>query len=455
MNPSPAETRASDRRQARSQRSFNSLVFGAVAVGFLTLVAVGALAASVMAQNFNFTGLVAHTYEVESSISDFRILDERIEAARRGYLLSRDERFASGVQTVRGQIDAGVDRIRKLTLDNPQQQANVAALRKLLDQQVQAIDVSIAFARGGADDSSAFYEDTGVATTRALRAQTDRMLALERTKLAQRDRARRASIDRLVQIAIGAGLLLLAVGVGSLLVILRYTRDLTASRAELSTLNRDLEAQVATRTADLSTSNARLEALLREVNHRVANSLQLVSAFVQMQASALEGESRAALKDTQRRIEAIIQVHRRLYSSGDVESVDMREYLNALVRELQDTLSSPASPRRLSLVAEPVRLATDQAVSVGVIVNELVTNACKYAYKRGEAGEVRIRLADGGDGLTLSVEDDGPGLTAGAAAHGTGLGGRLIKAMAVSLSSQVVYDPAHAGVRASLRLPTA
>jgi len=207
--------------------------------------------------------------------------------------------------------------------------------------------------------------------------------------------------------------------------------------------------------ADLVTSNARLEALLREVNHRVANSLQLVSAFVQMQASAVEGDARSALKDTQRRIEAIIQVHRRLYSSGDVESVDMREYLDALVRELQDTLSSAASPRRLSLVADPVRLATDQAVSVGVIVNELVTNACKYAYKRGEAGEVRIRLADAGEGLTLTVEDDGAGIAAGAAVHGTGLGGRLIKAMASSLNSEVVYDPAHAGVRASLRLPAA
>lgn len=205
--------------------------------------------------------------------------------------------------------------------------------------------------------------------------------------------------------------------------------------------------------SDLVITNARLEALLHEVNHRVANSLQLVSAFVQMQASAVDGEARAALKDTQRRIEAIIQVHRRLYSSEDVESVDMREYLAALVRELQDTLSSTASPRRLSLDAAPVRLETDKAVSVGVIVNELITNACKYAYRRGEAGEVRIRLAeaDGGQ-LVLTVEDDGPGLAHGGAAQGTGLGGRLIKAMAASLNSQVVYDDAHAGVRASLRL---
>ncbi|THD58607.1 response regulator [Phenylobacterium sp.] len=205
--------------------------------------------------------------------------------------------------------------------------------------------------------------------------------------------------------------------------------------------------------ADLVTSNQRLEALLHEVNHRVANSLQLVSAFVQMQASAVEGVARSALKDTQRRIEAIIQVHRRLYSSEDVESVDMQDYLAALVRELQDTLSSAAAPRRLSLAADEVRLETDKAVSVGVIVNELVTNACKYAYRRGEAGEVRIRLARDGQDLLLTVEDDGAGMAEGGQVHGTGLGGRLIKAMASSLNSEVVYDPAHAGVRASLRLP--
>jgi two-component sensor histidine kinase len=208
--------------------------------------------------------------------------------------------------------------------------------------------------------------------------------------------------------------------------------------------------------ADLKTSNERLEALLREVNHRVANSLQLVSAFVQMQASAVEdGLARSALKDTQRRIEAIIQVHRRLYSSEDVESVDMQDYLEALVRELEDTLSSAASPRRLSLIAEPARLATDKAVSVGVIVNELVTNACKYAYKRGEAGEVRIRLSDAGLGLMLTVEDDGDGMPLDGAVQGTGLGGRLIKAMAASLNSEVIYDAAHSGVRATLRLSSA
>ncbi|MET0274306.1 MAG: histidine kinase dimerization/phosphoacceptor domain -containing protein, partial [Phenylobacterium sp.] len=205
--------------------------------------------------------------------------------------------------------------------------------------------------------------------------------------------------------------------------------------------------------AALVTSNRRLEALLREVNHRVANSLQMVSAFVQMQGSALaDGAARAALKDTQRRIEAIIQVHRRLYTSENLELVDMQGYLEALVRELEDSYSTPASPRALKLDVDDIRLETDKAVSLGVIVNELITNACKYAYAAGKAGEVRIGLRREEGGVLLSVEDDGRGLTGGAP-EGTGLGSRVMKAMASSLKSKIVYDPAYSGVRATLRVP--
>jgi len=216
------------------------------------------------------------------------------------------------------------------------------------------------------------------------------------------------------------------------------------------------QVELRRKTADaeeaLRASNQRLQALLREVNHRVANSLQLVSAFVHLQAASLTDEAaRAALEDTQRRIEAIGQIHRRLYTSDDVQSVDMAAYLDALVRELQESWGGGA---RLSLTAEPIRLDTDRAVSLGVIVNELITNACKYAYAPGQDGEVRVSLARSGDqSLKLVVEDDGRGLSAGAAAHGTGLGTRVIRAMADSLGAELAYDPAHQGVRASLLAP--
>jgi len=205
----------------------------------------------------------------------------------------------------------------------------------------------------------------------------------------------------------------------------------------------------------LRAGNARLEALLVEVNHRVANSLQLVGAMVRLQAQALgtdEADRRArdALEDTQARIRAVGQVHRRLYAGGDAAGVDMRDYLSALVAELEESWSSDAGPRALRLSAEPIRLPTDRAVSLGVIVTELVSNACKYAYPAG-GGEVRVALSRAGeDRFLLAVEDDGCGLAPGAPPRGTGVGTRLIRAMAQSLQSAVEYDPGHPGVRATL-----
>jgi len=203
----------------------------------------------------------------------------------------------------------------------------------------------------------------------------------------------------------------------------------------------------------LRESNARLQMLLQEVNHRVANSLQLVSAFVHMQSRMLDEEesvAKAALDDTQRRIAAIAQVHKRLYTSDSVESVDMEGYLGSLVDELGETWSTPKAPREIRLMAEPLRLATDKAVALGIIVTELVTNACKYAYAPDRSGEVRVTLADAGNGrFVLRVEDDGCGIEPGAT-KGTGLGTKLITAMAQTLKAKLEHEPSARGVRVVL-----
>jgi two-component sensor histidine kinase len=214
-----------------------------------------------------------------------------------------------------------------------------------------------------------------------------------------------------------------------------------------------LERAKAAAETELRATNARLEAMLSEVNHRVANSLQLVSAMIGLQKGVLaDDRAREALEDTQRRIRAIAQVHRRLYTANDVEQVDLREYLGALVDELGESWSSDMLPRTLTLTADPIRVKTDRAVSIGVIVTELVTNACKYAYSDG-TGEVRIRLTQGDGHCLLVVEDDGCGIAEGQKPQGTGLGAKLIRAMAKSLQTELEYDPAHRGVRAVLRLP--
>ena len=220
----------------------------------------------------------------------------------------------------------------------------------------------------------------------------------------------------------------------------RMRRGRDAAEQALKDANATLEAVV-----------ERQQVLLREVNHRVANSLQLVSSLVHMQAGALKpGEAREALKDTQARISAIMQIHRRLYTSDDVERVDMGEYLRGLVYELETSLPAAGAERAIRLEAAPLELATDKAVSLGVIVAELVTNAYKYAYAPDRAGEIRIRLVEQGPRVCLSVEDDGEGMVDGGAPKGTGLGRKVIAAMAASLATKVEFDPSHRGVRAHL-----
>jgi len=174
-----------------------------------------------------------------------------------------------------------------------------------------------------------------------------------------------------------------------------------------------------------------------------------------MQSKLMPDEaSREALADTERRIQAIAQVHRKLYTSDDVESVAMDEYLESIIEELQATWSSPVNPRTIKLEAEALQLHTDKAVSLGIIVNELVSNACKYAYETGNPGEVRVRFKrDESAKFRLEVEDDGCGLKDEVAPHGTGLGTKLIAAMAKSLSSAIEYDRAHNGCRAILVAP--
>jgi two-component sensor histidine kinase len=220
----------------------------------------------------------------------------------------------------------------------------------------------------------------------------------------------------------------------------------TALRQE--TLRRDKER------ADLAVREARdrAEILLREVNHRVANSLALVAALAHMQTNAVsDPAAKAALLEMQTRIQAIAGIHRRLYTSDDVEAVELDAYLSSLVEELQAAMKAAGRDHAIRLAVEPVRLATDKAVSLGVIVTELVTNAYKYAYAPETPGEIRVALGrHGADGLRLTVADDGVGWTGEGRPRGTGLGSRIVKAMATNLRSVVVYDTPGPGTRATL-----
>ncbi len=196
----------------------------------------------------------------------------------------------------------------------------------------------------------------------------------------------------------------------------------------------------------------RAELLLAEVNHRVANSLALVASLVRMQASAVsDPTARDALAETQARISAIAGLHRKLYTSEDVRTVALDSYLTALMAELDTSMKAAGHRPRMRLDLTPFRLPTDRAISVGLLVTELVTNAYKYAYADREPGEVRLLLQarDEEGAAWLAVEDDGVGWDGTGAPQGTGLGMRIVRAMAQTLGTDVSYVQA-GGTRAEI-----
>jgi two-component sensor histidine kinase len=153
------------------------------------------------------------------------------------------------------------------------------------------------------------------------------------------------------------------------------------------------------------------ELLLGEVHHRVKNNLQLINSIVELQAMDTKDEkSSSSLADIQKRIAAIAELHQFLYQSDDVEKVDVNQYLTSLVEGLKQSFNK--TNKQLEIIPQIASLNLDikTAVPIGLIVNELVTNALKYAFVGKDSGSIQINLNKDQNRLILSIKDDGVGI---------------------------------------------
>ena len=182
--------------------------------------------------------------------------------------------------------------------------------------------------------------------------------------------------------------------------------------------------------------------LVAEVNHRVKNSLQMVSSILNLEArQTTDTAARTALQAATARVQAVAAIHASLYEDGDVGSVQLDTYLGRLRDHLRTSLTSDDRTIRIELDAEPIRLPTDKAVTLSLAVNELVTNSFKHgAWTNGE-GTVTVWLRrQDNDMIALEVRDDGtqsPVVPLVARSSSSGLGKRLIAGMAAQLNGTI------------------
>ncbi len=182
------------------------------------------------------------------------------------------------------------------------------------------------------------------------------------------------------------------------------------------------------------------EILLREVNHRTKNSLQLVSSMLSLQSGRLEDpDMRALIHEAQLRVRAVAAVHERLYRSQDFNSVDLDVFLETLCRDLEASVAGDDGDAiAIEVTAVPVTITNDRAVPIALILNELLTNAIKYAYPE-KRGTVAVTLEKPDEGrVSLTVADDGVGLPEGfAERQHASLGFRIIEGLTRQIDGEV------------------
>lgn len=219
----------------------------------------------------------------------------------------------------------------------------------------------------------------------------------------------------------------------------------TANEArERQRLFRELERAVTEKDLAL----AQKDVLMKEVDHRVQNSLQLVSAFLSLQArDAGPGVVADQLIEARSRLSSVALVHRRLYRDDQIETIDLARYLEELVADLRGSLGAEwSSQMRVDLT--PMLIPTDRAVSVGLIASELVINATKYAYPGG-TGPIDVALEQHRNRFRLVVADQGGGITG----ERSGFGNRMMQAVMAQIGGSIEQVDNKPGLRTILTAP--
>jgi two-component sensor histidine kinase len=208
-----------------------------------------------------------------------------------------------------------------------------------------------------------------------------------------------------------------------------------------------------TQNKQISEQAEQLKLLMKELHHRVKNNLQIVSSLLSLQSNRLlDEDAKQAVKVGRQRIEAMSLIHRSLYQQNNPNLVNMPEYITDLLESLMESFGVAKEQLALDLCISVAELDVDKALPLGLIINEWVTNAFKYAYPQVSEPHLQVELHQT-NGIQLSIRDNGPGLPAGIwEKPQTSFGLKLVKVLSKQLNGTCAVENHH-GTTFTLHIP--
>jgi two-component sensor histidine kinase len=221
-----------------------------------------------------------------------------------------------------------------------------------------------------------------------------------------------------------------------------HNRQLETKQQEINQKNTALEHLITDKDNLIADKDVLLKEkdwLVKEIHHRVKNNLQMVISLLNAQSEFLNNPSALnAIRESRERMQAIAIIHQKLYQIDNSSKINMRSYINELVENIRNSVADSERIYFQVQVAD-IDLDISQSVPLGLILNEAITNAIKYAYPGNQKGDIKISLQNTGiEQLQLKIADDGKGLPAGIdAEHSNSLGLQLIKLFAEQLDGDL------------------
>jgi PAS domain S-box-containing protein len=232
---------------------------------------------------------------------------------------------------------------------------------------------------------------------------------------------------------------------GNVTEVLGVSRDITErKKAEerLKRFNEELEKQVIERTEALNKTLHEKEILLQEIHHRVKNNMQIITSLLNLQSRTIDDPVVLnMIKESQSRIRAMALVHERIYKSGDISSIDLKDYIQFVTRELFSFYGVKSQLIRFTINAPAIKVNINSAIPLGLMVNELLTNAIKHAFPENRKGEIVIDITKDKKDISLVVRDNGIGIPQEFDwRNAKSLGLRLVISLVEQLSGTIELD---------------